>query len=342
MRPEAKEPGRSFNLPQPPTLIAILVVHRNDPEELAQTLHQIQIQNTSLSSWPVYVLDDHSLEVHQTELQKIIDKYQVRLIRSEAVAGKKPALKWFLPQLEEEFIIQTDADCLLNEKFLLQMAHSIWDNKAAMHVGRVQMLPTKNIWSRLAALDHLSLQLVTFSSLKQGKVVMASGASMAFNREIYLSCLDVGSDWAGGEDTFVAQAMAQAGHKIQAVPYASVRTKAPADFRSFIFQRLRWGSKSVAYPSLLSKALALSVGLLNVSLVLAFFLAPFIAVTQIVWVLWLYKMVGDALLMFRFTTFYGGGELLRNYLALALLYPFYISIIIFLSPFSAKGKWLGA
>lgn len=322
--------------------IGILVVHRNNPKELSKTVELIQAQNKNLSHWPLYILDDHSAEEHQAELHQIAQMYEAQIIPSEAEGGKKKALQWFLPRLQEDFIIQTDSDCELGADYLQIMAQSIQETGAEMHIGRVEMLPVQNIWSRLAALDHLSLQLVTFSALKQKKVLMAAGASMAYDRKAFLQYLEVGKAWAGGEDTFVAQAMAEAGKTLKAMPYAVVRTEAPQNFNSFIAQRLRWGAKSSAYPNTLAKALAVSVALINLSFVAAVFLSPFVAIPQVIWMLWLYKMVGDALLLFRFSSFYGGGQLTRNYLVLALLYPFYISIIVLLSPFSAKDRWLGA
>lgn len=322
--------------------IALVVVHRNNPQELEQTIARIQEQNKSLNSWPLYILDDHSAEKHQGTLSQLATAHGAELISSEAQVGKKQALAWFLPRIKENYLIQTDSDCHLEDNFLWMMAQAIEESAADMYVGRVLMRPTKNIWSKLAALDHLSLQLVTFSALRQSKVVMAAGASMAYKRETFLNFLDVGKRWAGGEDTFVAQAMAQNGAKVIPMPYASVRTAAPQNFESFIRQRLRWGAKSAAYPSLLSKSLAFSVALLNLSFVIALFVAPFWEVPRLIWMLWFYKMMGDALLLFRYTSFYGGSSLLRNYLILALLYPFYISLVLILSPFSSKGKWLGS
>jgi len=320
---------------------ALLIVHHNDVTALAKSLsHFFQINLEP--GIKVYVLDDHSDVSQLPDLKALCQNFNVELVHSEAEAGKKKALAWFLPSLKEEYIIQTDADCEVDEHFLNAHLEAIYAQQPDLIVGQVRMRPNRNIWSKLAALDHLSLQLVTFSSLKQNKVLMAAGASMAYKRESFIAYLPVGEEWAGGEDTFVAQAMAKANKKVLPLPKALVYTDAPKNFKHFIKQRLRWGAKSQAYPSRLAQALALNVALLNFSLVIGMVLSPFLLEPNYFWTFFLLKIVADAILLYRYTEFYGGASLLRSYLILALLYPFYICLVVMLIPFSTKGKWLSS
>lgn len=320
---------------------AILIVHRNDLEVLKQTLEVLQRCNQSYKNWPIYLLDDHSSIDVQKALEPLSRDYSLNFYRSKAAAGKKKALAWLLPQMKEEYIIQIDADCILSPQYLKAMAESLALNPE-MVIGQVRMEAQENIWSRLAALDHLSLQLVTFSALAQNKVIMAAGASMAYHRTSFLEYLQVGADWSGGEDTFIAQSMARSGKTVLAQPEALVETAAPPNFKSLIRQRLRWGAKSVAYPGGLARFLAASVALINVSILAILLISPWWQVPNFLWTFWLYKIVTDALLLFRYTQLYGGSHLLKGYLALALLYPLYISLVVVLIPFAPRGKWLSS
>ncbi len=320
---------------------ALLIVHHNDFSALEESLSHFHQVNTQ-ARIKVYVLDDHSNQEVVQKLTILCDIFKAELIASEADRGKKKALAWFLPQIKEDYIIQIDADCKVDENFLPANLKVISTCSPDLIIGQVRMKPQSNIWSKLAALDHLSLQLVTFSALKQNVVLMAAGASMAYRRESFLEYLSVGMEWAGGEDTFVAQAMAKDKKSIVPLPSAVVYTDAPKDFKHFIKQRLRWGAKSQAYPSKLAQALAINVALLNLSIVLGTVLSAFLPVSSFLWTLFLYKVVADALLLYRYTELYGGAKLLQSYLILALLYPVYISIVVLLLPFSAKGKWLAS
>ncbi len=327
---------------KPPSDPAILIVHRNDILPLEACLKRLQENNSNWGNWQVYLLDDHSDDGLQAQIKDLTSTYKVKLIQSEGQPGKKHALNWYLPQLKEEYIIQIDADCLVEDQFLERLGSSMASDNPDMLIGQVRMKPQSNIWSRLAALDHLSLQLVTFSALARNKVIMAAGASLGYRRQAFLDHQKEGLEWSGGEDTFIAQAMAKAGKVVLAQPYAVVSTEAPESFLALIRQRLRWGAKSVAYPSFMAKFLAASVAAINLSLVLGFLLSPWLEVPSLLWLFWLYKMVGDGLILHRFASLYGGLPLLKSYLIQALLYPFYIALVVVLIPFSPKGKWLSS
>jgi len=324
------------------TSVAILIVHRNEPDALITCLEQLQKADKPKTYWPVYVLDDHSSSANVDKLHKLSKDFDVKVVSSAAEAGKKNALAWFLPQVEEEFVLQTDADCEVDSDFLIAIEAHLARQEPDVIVARVRMFPTRNWWSRLAALDHMALQLVTFSALNQGKLVMAAGAAMAYRPIDYLRHQELGKAWAGGEDTFFTQAMAKEGAKIVAEPHSAVNTPAPENFRALVRQRIRWGAKSVDYPSLLAKSLAASVALINLGIVLGIILSPFIEINRFLWYFWLYKMGWDAFLLQRFAALNGGSGLLRGYLILALLYPFYIALVILLIPFSSRKKWLAS
>ncbi|QNR23037.1 glycosyltransferase family 2 protein [Croceimicrobium hydrocarbonivorans] len=324
------------------TSVAILIVHRNEPEALVSCLKHLQEAEKPSSKWPIYVLDDHSSSQYTKELEKIRQNFEVKIVPSEALAGKKNALAWFLPQMKEEFVLQTDADCEVDSDFLIAIEAHLARQEPDVIVARVRMFPTRNWWSRLAALDHMALQLVTFSALNQGKLVMAAGAAMAYRPKDYLRHQELGKAWAGGEDTFFTQAMAKEGAKIVAEPHYGVNTPAPENFKALVRQRIRWGAKSVDYPSLLAKSLAASVALINLGIVLGIILSPFFEINGFLWYFWLYKIGWDAFLLQRFAALYGGSGLLRGYLILALLYPFFIALVILLMPFSSKKKWLAS
>lgn len=328
-------------VPIPLSNVGILIVHRNELMGLEDTIRSISKQLPEQWNWPIYVLDDHSSEMVREELLPMAARLNFRLWMSQVDPGKKNALKGFLPTIAEDYLIQTDADCKLGPGFLQQMNHALHQNPDLV-VARVEMEASKNIWSRLAALDHLSLQLVTFSGLAQGKSIMAAGAAMAFRRKAFLAHINTGEEWVGGEDTFFAQALARSGGKICALPQANVITEAPANFKSFLNQRIRWGAKSRAYPSTLAKLLALSVAITNLYILLGFIYLSFYDGPNFPASFWLIKMSGDALLLYRFASLYGGQKLLKGYLLLAVLYPFYIVLVISLIPFSGKKKWLAS
>lgn len=322
--------------------VAIVIPHRNEADSLIENLQHIQKLLGDNYSWRIVVLDDHSAEEHVELLRAYQAQSPISLIESEAKAGKKSALAWLFPKMEEDYILQIDADCEVDKGFFAAINARLVDSSPDLVVARVQMEAGSNVWSRLAAIDHLSLQLVTFSGLAQKQPLMAAGAAMAFKREKYLELMHHGADWAGGEDTFFTQALANSNGQISAAPEALVLTGAPENFRAFIRQRLRWGAKSVAYISTWSKFLAIVVALSNLYILYGIFSAALGYDGTLVFYFWSLKITADALLLYRHASLYGGLSLLKGYLFLALIYPFYIALVVVLIPFAAKDKWLSS
>lgn len=322
--------------------VAILIVHRNDTQALLSSLESIQKALPGNYQWPIYLLDDHSSVEELERLKALLARFPFELVKSKTEPGKKKALAWLLPQLSEEYILQIDADCQVETDFFERLNSKLSKVSADLLVARVEMRPSKNIWSRLAALDHLSLQLVTFSGLAQSQAVMAAGAAMCFRRARFIELSSYGSKWAGGEDTFFTQALGKAKGQIEAIPEAVVYTEAPSNFSSFIRQRLRWGAKSVDYINNWSRFLAINVALSNVFILLGLSCAVLGLEVQLVWLFWMLKLLADGLLLYRFADLYGGAKLLRGYLFLALLYPFYIALVVALIPFAKKDQWLAS
>lgn len=325
-----------------PSDLAILIAHRNDLEALKKLLQKIK-NNPKLASLSLNVVDDHSQDVVFTQLSDYCaeQKLAVNLIRNIEEPGKKGALNHALKQIHSEYILQLDADVEPADDLYEQLSAAMRPELDLMVAG-VRMEPRSSFWSQLAALDYLSLQLTTFSFLALAKPIMASGATMLYRRRSFLEHQEQGKDWQSGEDTFFIQSLArEQGSQIAFNPRAYSSTAAPQSLKALIRQRLRWGAKTVAYPSKLAKIIALLVAILNLYL----FTAGMLLITGYVefypWLLlFLLKASGDYFLLYSYARLSGEKKLLRNYPIKALLYPLYISLVVLLIPFAPKKRWL--
>ncbi len=322
--------------------LCLLIPHRDDEASLFQLLATLA-EDEKLASCPIVLIDDHSSQPLKPRLEasKLNENLRIELYQNQGEPGKKGALAYVLPQLTYQYILQLDADVLPDTKLFQELDRS-WTKDTELLVAGVRMQPTNNLWSQLAALDHLSLQLSMFATLAQKKPIMASGATMLYAKEAYLRYQAIGSNWQSGEDTFFLQALSR--QKIDAIdfnPRAFSVTAAPKNLKALLRQRLRWGAKTRAYPSNFAQALALLVASLNLY-VLYFYLFSLIT-----WSLSLYglallslKFIGDYLLLFKYASLTAERNLLRGYLAKAMLYPIYIALVVLMIPFAPKKKWL--
>ena len=173
---------------------------------------------------------------------------------------------------------------------------------------------------------------------------MANGAAMAYESDTWSRFKTVGENWSSGDDSFLVQAAAKdKSLGIAAVPRASVSTDAPNSWQSFFNQRVRWGAKAIAYPSVFAKIVALIVAIFNLSLVISLITALVFSWVSLpfVIIIFLGKAVLDYPLLRRFATNTRQKSLMKGYLLSSLFYPFYISVSIIFIILPFKKRWKG-
>ncbi len=338
---------KTENKPQKPleSNLIILVAHFNDSDKFPLLLQSLESQSYN-GPFTLYVVDDHSAQAHLESLKHSLSRTKLRtkLICSSSLPGKKQALSQAMEQLPTGFIIQLDADVILGSKFLEELIDKRQTAGGEIFLGLVRMLPKPNFISRFAAFEFLSLQMSGLALTSLGRPIMANGAAMAYESRIWSRFKTVGENWASGDDSFLVQAAAKdKSLGIRAVPQASVQTDAPEDWTSFFSQRVRWGAKTVAYPSNFAKIVALIVAYCNLALVFSFSMSLALSWTSLPLVVlaFLGKAALDYPLLNDFAKRTGQESLVKGYFLSALFYPFYILISLILIALPVNKKWKG-
>ncbi len=325
--------------------LTVLITHYNDSEKIPDLLQSLSRQNYT-GSFNTYVVDDHSAPAHLQALEASLkgSSLKTHLMQNELRPGKKNALEYAISRLKETFIVQLDADVVLKADFLSVLVSAKVNTKADILLALVKMKAANSFISRFAAFEFLSLQMSGMALAALERPIMANGAAMAYHSATWMRFKEVGRKWDSGDDSFLVQAARRAKDvKIVAVPEANVSTNAPLSFQSFISQRVRWGAKSVAYPSFFAKSVALSVAFLNISLVGSLLWTSFFSWSN-VWLVSLFfflKAVVDYPLLRNFARLSNQTNLLRGYAAAAIFYPFYISMSLWLMVIPSQKKWKG-
>jgi biofilm PGA synthesis N-glycosyltransferase PgaC len=323
----------------------VLITHYNDSEKIPALLQSLSRQNYT-GYFKVYVVDDHSAAAHLQALKIGLkgSSLETHLMQNELIPGKKNALEYAISRLKENFIVQLDADVVLEADFLSVLISTKVNTKADILLGLVKMKAANSFISRFAAFEFLSLQMSGMALAALERPIMANGAAMAYHAATWLRFKEVGREWDSGDDSFLVQAARRAKDvKIVAVLEATVSTNAPLTFKSFINQRVRWGAKSVAYPSFFAKSVALSVAFLNISLVGGILWALVFSWSN-VWLVFLFfflKAVVDYPLLRNFARMSNQTNLLKGYAVAAVFYPFYISLSLCLMVIPSQKKWKG-
>lgn len=259
------------------TSFSIIVPFRNEEKNLRNLLRSISDLNYPKELFELIMVDDFSND--QSERIYINwrlenDAIETTLLENLRLSNspKKDAIARSIPIVKKDWVVTTDADCIVNENWLLTLDQFIQQSKAEMVVGAV-VYKTKNNWfHHFQQLDLLSLQGTTIGSFGIGKPFMCNGANFAYTKKFFQELGGFGgiNDRASGDDVMLLQKAVL--KNPEAVQYLKnedsiVKTKSENDLFKLFMQRVRWAGKATSYSSSYAKFLAVGVLLMNLSLV---------------------------------------------------------------------------
>ena len=327
----------------PKTKFSIIVPFRNEAENLPNLLDSLSKLNYPMHLFEVILIDDDSTDGFEVSSFK----FQVRIIKNIRVSNspKKDAIVTAMQIVKTDWIITTDADCHVNENWLLTVDNYIQLHPVSMIAGAVTYDCKSSFLHHFQQLDLASLQGATIGSFGLKKGFMCNGANFAYTKSFFLSLngFEGNDNIASGDDVFLLQkAIARFPEKVHYLKSENtiVTTKPLNDWKSLFYQRVRWASKTGSYQSSFGKALGLVVFGENLSMILTLLLwiSGCIALHN-VFFLWLSKFVIDAILIQNSHLFLTKKRM-RYLIMSSFLYPFF-SVSVALYSLIGKYEWKG-
>jgi glycosyltransferase involved in cell wall biosynthesis len=326
----------------PKTKFSIIIPFRNEAENLPKLLNSFSKLNYPNDFFEVILVDDAS----DIRLQITEYRFQNSIINNNRVSNspKKDAILTAMQVAKNEWIITTDADCVVHENWLLVLDNYIQLHQVSMIAGGVTYNCEDSFLHHFQQLDLASLQGATIGSFGLGKGFMCNGANFAYTKSIFqeLHGFDGNDGIASGDDVFLLQkATSRFPEKVHYLKSDNniIVTKPMNDWKSLFYQRVRWASKASSYQSRFGKSLGLivfggNIGVWFIVYGLLFGTANF----YLLCFLLLAKIVVDFVLIHKTNVF------LKNktqfYLISSLLYPFF-SVIVALYSLFGKYEWKG-
>ena len=335
----------------PKTTFSIIVPFRNEAKNLPKLLKSISKLNYPKELFEIILVDDFSTDTSE----RICIQWRMAngLIESTLLENlrlsnspKKDAISRAVPILKHDWMVTTDADCIVTKNWLLTLDNFIQQNNPEMVVGAV-IYKTKNNWfHHFQQLDLMSLQGTTIGSFGIGKPFMCNGANFAYTKKFFQELGGFGgiNSTASGDDVLLLQkAVTANSDKVLYLKNKEfiVKTKPENDLFVLFMQRVRWASKTTSYKNIYAKSLAVVVLLMNLSLVLGF---GFWILGKIeIWNLssiFLIKYLVDYVLLYKSNQYLNKGKFLLP-LASSLVYPVFSSAVGLYSLFGSftwKGR----
>ena len=328
----------------PKTSFTIVVPFRNEKDNLPNLLHSISLLNYPKDLVEIILVDDDSYDGWKMEDGRW--KFEIRLIKNERKSNspKKDAIETAIEIAKNDWIITTDADCLVQKDWLTIYDQYIQENEVEMVASGVCYLPKSGFLSAFQNLDFLSLQGATIGSFGIGKPFMCNGANFAYSKQFFkeLNGFQGNETIASGDDVFLLQRAISVTPKKVGFLLAKesiVATKPVATWSELFQQRVRWASKSTGYSSVYGKLLSLLVFGGNLTWIMSFLLWLMGLLDQNIFMLFVaLKFLIDFILIYKTANFFESK--LQYVLASSLLYPFF-SVSVAIYSLFGKYSWKG-
>lgn len=323
---------------------SVLIPFRNEAENLPRLLHSIEQLHYPKTHFEVLLIDDESSDasVQIIEAFRQHTQLQLRIIENsrKSASPKKDALNAGIKTASYDWIVATDADCAVPENWLHCFDQKIQKEQPLFIAGPVSFFMQQGLLHRFQQLDFLSLQGATLGSFGLKQAFMCNGANLAFAKTEFLELKGYAQNdhLASGDDVFLLQKFLKAypdrvGYLKQ--KEALIFTQAQSNWKNLFNQRKRWAAKASAYTSYFALITAFLVFFGNLSTILGVFylaeLGPLVVL----------KLAVDFVLIYLTARLFNQTATLKNYMWVALLYPFitvYIALTSQLKSFEWKGR----
>ena len=307
--------------------VTIVVACRNEENEISGLLDSLARQSYPKEKTEIIIVNDHSTDNTENSIRYYSDESIQLLNLPGNITGKKKALQYGISLAKSEIIITTDADCIMNENWIVSMVNYYLKHKPKLLVGPVILHPQDNPFQKLQSLEFLSLIGSGAGAIGIGKPIMCNGANLLFEKSVYENAVH-NNKYASGDDIFLLLSAKKKHRKeihfIKSTD-AIVYTKPTQTVHDFFKQRIRWTSKSKGYRDFDVIFTAIIVAISNLVLASYLMLSVFMKVFFLYFLFaFIIKSIVDLILLVQVSRFFKQQNLMWWFLPLQIIYPFYI------------------
>lgn len=325
---------------------SVIVAFKDEETNLPILLNTLSVQTLFSDFFEIILIDDHSAD----NSLAVANGYRSRIKNLRVVEspvnfiGKKAALSYGISLASNPLIVFTDADCIPT-KYWLESISNVAAKGSAFIIGAVVMNPINSFVRKLQSLEYSSLMASAAGSCGIGHPIIASSANLAFRNDLLkVDAESMNPSISSGDDMFLlhkAKRLTDCRVEFMTDARSIVQTSTESTIAKALNQRKRWASKSVYYKDFDTIVAGLVVLIFNSLLVLLFFasIVDFVYLFYFL-ILLVVKSFVDYLLINRYLKFTAQDKLLRIFLPLQLLYPFYVVYSFFVG-IVVKANWKG-
>lgn len=339
------------NSKAPKNRFSIIIPFRNEAHNLPDLLQSLSELKYPTELFEILLVNDDSQDNFKLileEFQRQIPNLNLRLLQNSRKTNspKKDAINTAINLSEFEWIVATDADCVVPVNWLQLFNQFIIDEKPIFISAPVKFIAENSFLFHFQHLNFKSLMGSTIGGFGIGHPFMCNGANLCYRKDAFFEVngFEENGHIASGDDIFLMEKMLKAyPEKVKFLKSGEniVETKSENTWKLFMNQQIRWASKSASYTSFFAKLVGFSVFLENLMLLV---LGIFTLLFPQYWFYFMFvftaKIMADFILIAQTSLFLKSEKSLKYYFPVSLVYPFFIVLTVFLSAFS-NYEWKG-
>lgn len=333
------------------TGFSIIVPFRNEAGNLPELMKSIKDLDYPTTLFEVILVDDHS---EDDSLKIITDMIvgnvaiDIKVITNQrrTKSPKKDAITTAVNQAKFEWILTTDADCVVPKKWLKSCHYYINKFDPKLIAGPVLFRANSTFIQTYQQIDGLSLQGVTMGGFGLGHPILCNGANLGYLKSIFMEVNGfTGNDHlASGDDIFILEKIRSSfpdDCRFVRSKDAIIQTKPVSTWDQCIDQRIRWASKTTQQKNIVANLIGIIVFLENSLFILGGILSLFYSDLFVYYLLLvLSKLLIDLVFLKHNARFFGLKLKNKDVVRGLFLYPWVTSLVI-LKSLRGTYNWKG-
>ena len=328
--------------------ISIIIAAHNEEKNIEKLLHSLFNQTYNNKLFEIIIIDDRSKDNTANSISNYSNS-NLKLIKIDETplgwSHKKWALNSGIKNAKGEIILQTDADCIPNKRWIETMVNAFSDNNVGFVCGPSPLF-SKNKIEKILQLENNAQDAVSAGGLQNKLILSCTGRNLAFIKKIFENIQgykNIEHFESGDDDLLMQKINKKTNYKIKFLidENAIVYSNPPHSINQFIKQRLRFASKGLFYftwKADISLRIILPILYLT-NITICFAIIQFSSTSNPIWLFpFILKSLSDMYLTYNYCAKINQNWNFYDCLLLSFIHPFYIIIFGTLGPI-LKVKW---
>jgi len=334
----------------PKNSFSIIIPFRDEVKNLPDLLESLSLLNYPNSLFEIILIDDDSSD----DGKNIISKFKkdhpnlsIKILNNvrKTNSPKKDAIETAIKKSNYGWIVTTDADCIIPKNWLLSFDSFIQKNNPKMIVAPVTYQVKNNFLEQFQLLDFISLIGTTIGAFGIKKPFLCNGANLCYSKKVFFEVngFEGNNSISSGDDIFLLEKINQKYpddvHYLKSKD-SIVITKPESTINKLIQQRIRWASKTSATNNWFGKFIGIFVFLINL-LIIGILVSCIFIPSLLFPLIWIFsvKFVIDFIIILKTLNFTNQSKSIIYYPISAIIHPFFIVIVAFLSIIKKPITW---